>query len=209
MGKLLNIWQPSLVHISSVAKKVRLDAIFSTSSNARGAFKAIHAQMRSRTAPSLAACCMVEEEDLGYNLAPVLAEAQLLWLGLAKVSRNIFLTFIPIRVATNGEGEIEYRFNSVADVNLFLFRTQAAKDSKSRGKGLGYLARSDTKMNIRLMEDTDNLDKLVTEQKNLPKDMLQFPGLRSSPIEAGAATVAHLLLFPTKLKMFEFLVSSE
>merc|ERR1712037_285714 len=29
------------------------------------------------------------------------------------------------------------------------------------------------------------------------------------PIKAGAATVAHLLLFPTKLRMGEFLVSSE
>ena len=59
-------------------------------------------------------------------------------------------------------------------------QTQAAKDSKSRGKGLGYLARSDTKMNIRLMKDTDNFYKLVTEQKNIPKEILQFPGLRSS-----------------------------
>ena len=188
---------------------MRLDAIFATSSNARGAFKAIHDQMRSRTAPSLAACCMVEEEDLGYNLAPVLREAQLLWLQSAKVSMNVFLTFLPIRVVSNDEGEIEYCFNSVADVNLFLSRTQAAKDSKSKGKGLGFLVRSDTGMNITLAADTDNFYKLVTEHKNLPEEVLQFPGLCSSPIEAGAATVAHLLLFPTKLRMFEFLVSSE
>ena len=64
-------------------------------------------------------------------------------------------------------------------------------------------------MNIKLAADTDNFYKLVTEHKNLPEEVLQFPGLCSSPIKAGAATVAHLLLFPTKLRMFEFLVSSE
>ena len=64
-------------------------------------------------------------------------------------------------------------------------------------------------MNVTVVADTDNFYKLVTEQKILPEEVLQFPGLRSSPIQAGAATVAHLLLFPTKLRMFEFLVSSE
>ena len=189
--------------------QVRLDAIYASSSMARAAFKAIHDQMRSRTAPSLAACCMVEEEDLGYDLVPVLTESQLLRLQSAKVSMNVFLTFLPIKVVSNHDGEIEYHFKSVADVNLFLFRTQAARDVKSKGKGLGYLVRKDTEMNVVLVADTDNFYKLVTEHKNLPEEVLKFRNLRTLPINAGAATIAHLLLFPTKLRMFEFLVSLE
>ena len=75
----------------------------------------------------------------------------------------------------------------MADVNLFLFRTQAAKDEKAKGKGLGYLMRNEVQLDIKLVVDDDNLYKLVTEIKNLPEEVLQFPGLCSSPIKAGAA----------------------
>ena len=228
---LLNKWQPSVIHTSTIGKKVRLgslhcnidnrmtidsnivqvrlDAIFLTSSNARGAFKAVHGHMRSRTSPSRAACCLVEEEDLGYNLAPVLTESQLLRLQSAKLCMNVFLTFLPIKVVSNSEGEIEYHFNSVADVNMFLFRTQASKDERSKGKGLGYLVRDDNELKTALTTDEDNFYKLFTEHKTLPEQVTQFSGLHSSPIKAGVATVGHLLLFSTKLRMFEFLVSSE
>ena len=97
----------------------------------------------------------------------------------------------------------------MADVNLFLFRTQAAKDEKAKGKGLGYLMRNEVQLDIKLVVDDDNLYKLVTEIKNLPEEVLQFPGLCSSPIKAGAATVGHLILFNKKQVMFEFLVSPE
>ena len=199
------------IHISvdNNVVQVRLDAIFVTSSDARGAFKAVHGQMRSRTAPSRAACCLVEEEDLGYNLAPVLTESQLLRLQSVKLCMNVFLTFLPIKVVSNGEGEIEYHFKSVADVNMFLFRTQASKDEQSKRKGLGHLVRNDNELKIALTTDKDNFYKLFTEHKTLPEEVARFSGLRSSPIKAGAATVGHLLLFSTKLRMFEFLVSSE
>ena len=186
-----------------------MDAIFGSSRQARGAFKAIHDNMRSRTAPSLAACCMVDEEDLGYSLPPILTEGQLLMLLSAKLCRNVFLTSLPIRVDVDGEGQIRYRFNSVTDVNLFLFRTHASKDMRAKGKGLGYLVRNDIKSNIIMEEEGDNTFELMTEHKNLPEEVFQFPGICVTPIQAGAAIVGNLLNFTNKLSLFKFLVSSE
>ena len=222
---LLNVWKPVEVHTSTLGKKVRrrivliktrlhisqvrLDAIFGSSRQARGAFKAIHDNMRSRTAPSLAACCMVDEEDLGYTLPPILTEGQLLMLLSAKLCRNVFLTSLPIRVDVDGEGEIRYCFNSVTDVNLFLFRTHASKDMRAKGKGLGYLVRNDIKSNIILEEKGDNTFELMTEHKNLPEEVFQFPGICVTPIQAGAAIVGNLLNFTNKLSLYKFLVSSE
>jgi len=206
---LLSVWKPVEVHTSTLGKKVRLDAIFGSSRQARGAFKAIHDNMRSRTAPSLAACCMVDEEDLGYSLPPILTEGQLLMLLSAKLCRNVFLTSLPIRVDVDGEGQIRYRFNSVTDVNLFLFRTHASKDMRAKGKGLGYLVRNDIKSNIKMEEEGDNTFELMTEHKNLPEEVFQFPGICVTPIQAGAAIVGNLLNFTNKLSLFKFLVSSE
>ena len=104
--------------------QVRLDAVFTTSSSARSAFKAIHDKLRSRTAPSLTACCLVEEEDLGYNLPPVLTELQLLRLQSSKVSMNVFLTFLPIETGWAG---IHVSRNSQEQACIIVFGAWDAK----------------------------------------------------------------------------------
>ena len=105
--------------------QVRLDAVFTTSSSARSAFKAIHDKLRSRTAPSLTACCLVEEEDLGYNLPPVLTELQLLRLQSSKVSMNVFLTFLPIETGWAG---IHVSRNSQEQACIIVFGAWDAKN---------------------------------------------------------------------------------
>ena len=129
-------------------------------------------------APSLA-LAQVSESDLGLGLQPVLTEQQLLSLQSQGRCRNVFLNSLPVTVREGEEGGVEYCFNSVTNVNMFLFK-------KTNAKALGFVKRtSRNRIFLKIVPDDDGFFKLIMEEKDMPVAMCEQHGFRTKAIRAG------------------------
>ena len=113
----------------------------------------------------------------------MLTEQQLLLLQSQGRCRNVFLNSLPVTVQEGEEGGVEYCFNSVTDVNMFLFKVTNAK-------ALGFVERTSRNMIfLKIVPDDDGYFKLITEQKVLPVAMCEQHGFRTKAIRAGEEQV--------------------
>ena len=72
----------------------------------------------------------MHEEDLGYQHDPILTLNDLLIVQSPQFSMDLFRTSLNVKVMYK-EDTIEYQFESVADVNLFLYNSCFSRDQIS------------------------------------------------------------------------------
>ena len=144
---------------------------------------------KSRQVKSL----LMPESDLGYEYEPVLDEKDLLVIQSLDYCRNIFRTSIEINVVKDGDC-LSYCFNSVCDVNRFLF------NKSSKYKSLGQLRSSSDYSNI--ISDSGGFFRLFTSEHKISTKFAEKHNFKISN-ESGY----NYLLFNCKYDLFSFLVS--
>ena len=97
--------------------QMRLDLVFPNEAVAAGF--CVKIELLQLTLPSALSVTRMHVADLGYHLAPVLNEQELLTLAANSTEANLFSTPLLVDMEDPGTG-LQARFFSVVDVNLFL-----------------------------------------------------------------------------------------
>ena len=112
--------------------QLRLDLVFPNEAIAAGF--CVKIELLQLTLPSALSIARMHVADLGYHLAPVLNEQELLILAASSTLGNLFSTSLLVDMEDPGTG-LQARFFSVVDVNLFL----QSRGSKEEHRSLGAL----------------------------------------------------------------------
>eukprot|EP00092_Neocalanus_flemingeri_P015023 GFUD01016226.1.p1 GENE.GFUD01016226.1~~GFUD01016226.1.p1 ORF type:complete len:430 (+),score=131.29 GFUD01016226.1:53-1342(+) len=191
-------------HRTRNGEQVRLDYCFHQPTEASLFYKQMISLQKSHSQPKLLYYIQTESE-LGYQHRAVLTEQDLLTIHSPVYCRNIFRTTIPIRVEQE-EGTVAYHFNSVTDVNMFLFSKSNSHDTMT----LGLL-----RMKIvpkKFVADDEGFYRLFTEDKMISPEFGEKNKFkikpRLEPVE-DSLLGGSLLLFSTKFDLFKFLVSDD
>ena len=112
--------------------QLRLDLLFPNEAIAAGF--CVKIELLQLTLPSALTIARMHVADLGYHLAPVLNEQELLTLAASSTLGNLFSTPLLVDMEDPGTG-LQARFFSVVDVNLFL----QSRGSKEEYRSLGAL----------------------------------------------------------------------
>ena len=121
--------------------RLRLDLVFTTEEPA-AAF-CVKVELVQLTLSTLLSLGRLRVEDLGYHLAPVLSEQDLLRIHLLTDKSNCFSTPLLVDIEEKGPG-IQARFFSVVDVNLFL----ETRSSREEERSLGSLKSSSSALSL-------------------------------------------------------------
>eukprot|EP00092_Neocalanus_flemingeri_P083745 GFUD01105124.1.p1 GENE.GFUD01105124.1~~GFUD01105124.1.p1 ORF type:complete len:472 (+),score=136.39 GFUD01105124.1:45-1418(+) len=185
-------------------EQVRLDCCFHQPTEASLFYKQIISLEKSHSRPKFLYYIQTESE-LGYQHRAVLNEQDLLTIHSPVYCRNIFRTTIPIRVEQE-EGTVAYHFNSVTDVNMFLFSKSNSHDTMT----LGLL-----RMNMvpkKFVADDEGFYRLFTGDKMISPEFGEKHKFkikpRLEPVE-DSLLGGSLLLFSTEFDLFKFLVSDD
>eukprot|EP00092_Neocalanus_flemingeri_P015955 GFUD01017272.1.p1 GENE.GFUD01017272.1~~GFUD01017272.1.p1 ORF type:complete len:466 (+),score=146.61 GFUD01017272.1:40-1437(+) len=191
-------------HRTRNGEQIRLDYCFHQPTEASLFYKQMISLQKSHSQPKLLYYIQTESE-LGYQHRAVLNEQDLLTIHSPVYCRNIFRTTIPIRVEQE-EGTVAYHFNSVTDVNMFLFSKSNSHDTMT----LGLL-----RMNMvpkKFVADDEGFYRLFTGDKMISPEFGEKHKFkikpRLEPVE-DSLLGGSLLLFSTEFDLFKFLVSDD
>ena len=110
--------------------QMRLDLVFPNEAVAAGF--CVKIELLQLTLPSALSVTRMHVADLGYHLAPVLNEQELLTLAANSAEANLFSTPLLVDMEDPGTG-LQARFFSVVDVNLFLHSRGLRDEHRSLG----------------------------------------------------------------------------
>jgi len=140
--------------------QARVDVVFNSESEAREFNLRVN---RSKNLPSVKLAMrtfLFSEEELGYKQEPVLTELDILHIVKFDQLKNLFRHFLTCKVVTD-DNKIVFRFNSTADVNLFLYNK--CRDPNKRTIGM---FRQDQEQ-LRLLPDRDGMYSLMVTHEKL------------------------------------------
>ena len=147
--------------------------------------------------PSALTIARMHVADLGYHLAPVLNEQELLTLAASSTLGNLFSTPLLVDMEDPGTG-LQARFFSVVDVNLFL----QSRGSKEEYRSLGALREVTKGRKLELGPQGRHFRVKVDRRPVNCNQLQQFEIASQGPHGA-----IHLL-FRRKQELFHFLFSS-
>ena len=173
--------------------QLRLDLVF-TSEEAAAAL-CVKVELVQLTLSTFLSLARLRVEDLGYHLAPVLAEQDLLRIHLLAEQSNCFSTPLLVDIEEKGPG-FQARFFSVVDVNLFL----ESRSSKEEERSIGSLQSS--VWSLSLAKGGRNHRYRVRVDRDLPHARRSFNF--ESEIKSDGVVY---LLFRSKPELFHFLFS--
>jgi len=185
---------------STVGNQVRKDFVFSHSEQAKEFVEKVKATV---TIPNNVALkpFLMSEEYLGLGLEPELSEQDLLVLAKDMQAVHLFRHFLDCRILSEGEETI-FRFNSLSDINLFLFNK-----ANTFKKSLGRL-KSCPRQDLQLQADKDGI--LTLETKDLSIGGKDWTDLESRfMFKTRRKKGIKYLLFKNKKDMFNYYVSRE
>ena len=175
--------------------QLRLDLVFPNEAIAAGFCVMI--ELLQLTLPSALTIARMHVADLGYHLAPVLNEQELLTLAASTTLGNLFSTPLLVDMEDPGTG-LQARFFSVVDVNLFL----QSRGSKEEYRSLGALREVSKGRKLELGPQGRNFRVKVDRRPVNSNQLHQFEIASQGPHGA-----IHLL-FRRKQELFHFLFSS-
>jgi hypothetical protein len=175
--------------------QLRLDLLFPNEAIAAGF--CVKIELLQLTLPSAITIARMHVADLGYHLAPVLNEQELLTLAASSTLGNLFSTPLLVDMEDPGTG-LQARFFSVVDVNLFL----QSRGSKEEYRSLGAL-REVTKGQKLELGPRGRHFRVKVDRRPVNCNQLQQSEIASQ----GPHGAIHLL-FRRKQELFHFLFSS-
>ena len=175
--------------------QLRLDLVFPNEAIAAGFCVMI--ELLQLTLPSALTIARMHVADLGYHLAPVLNEQELLTLAASSTLGNLFSTPLLVDMEDPGTG-LQARFFSVVDVNLFL----QSRGSKEEYRSLGALREVSKSRKLELGPQGRHFRVKVDRRPVNSNQLHQFEIASQGPHGA-----IHLL-FRRKQELFHFLFSS-
>ena len=155
--------------------QMRLDLVFPNEAVAAGF--CVKIELLQLTLPSALSVTRMPVADLGYHLAPVLNEPELLTLAAYSTKANLFSTPLLVDWEDPGTG-LQARFFSVVDVNLFLHSRGLRDEHRSLG-ALKELSQMMLMAHLDIIQQQgetilskDKLLKSLREDNNLLKQKL-------------------------------------
>ena len=155
--------------------QMRLDLVFPNEAVAAGF--CVKIELLQLTLPSALSVTRMHVADLGYHLAPVLNEQELLTLAANSTEANLFSTPLLVDMEDPGTG-LQARFFSVVDVNLFLHSRGLRDEHRSLG-ALKELSQMMLMAHLDIIQQQgetilskDKLLKSLREDNHLPKQKL-------------------------------------
>ena len=155
--------------------QMRLDLVFPNEAVAAGF--CVKIELLQLTLPSALSVTRMHVADLGYHLAPVLNEQELLTLAANSTEANLFSTPLLVDMEDPGTG-LQARFFSVVDVNLFLHSRGLRDEHRSLG-ALKELSQMMLMAHLDIIQQQgetilskDKLLKSLREDNNLLKQKL-------------------------------------
>ena len=176
--------------------QLRLDLVFPNEAIAAGF--CVKIELLQLTLPSALTIARMHVADLGYHLAPVLNEQELLTLAASSTLSNLFSTPLLVDMEDPGTG-LQARFFSVVDVNLFL----QSRGSKEEYRSLGALREMSKGRKLELGPQGRHFRVRVDRRPVNSNQLNQFEIASQGPHGAGIH-----LLFRRKQELFHFLFSS-
>ena len=166
--------------------QMRLDLVFPNEAVAAGF--CVKIELLQLTLPSALSVTRMHVADLGYHLAPVLNEQELLILAAHSTEANLFSTPLLVDMEDPGTG-LQARFFSVVDVNLFLHSRGLRDEHRSLG-ALKELSQMMLMAHLDIIQQQgetilskDKLLKSLREDNNLLKQKLDRMTRRLRPGE--------------------------
>ena len=177
--------------------QMRLDLVFPNEAVAAGF--CVKIELLQLTLPSALSVARMHVADLGYHLAPVLNEQELLTLAANSAEANLFSTPLLVDMEDPGTG-LQARFFSVVDVNLFLHSRGLRDEHRSLG-ALRELTQS-KRLELGPSPAPNGRNFRVKVDRRPPVQLPSFEVVSQGPHGA-----IHLL-FRRKQELFNFLFSS-
>jgi len=179
--------------------QLRLDLVFPNEAIAAGF--CVKIELLQLTLPTALTIARMHVADLGYHLAPVLNEQELLTLAASSTLDNLFSTPLLVDMEDPGTG-LQARFFSVVDVNLFL----QSRGSKEEHRSLGALRELSKSRRLELgpySSPSGRQFRVRVDRRPFNSNQLQQFEIASQ----GPHGAIHLL-FRRKQELFHFLFSS-
>ena len=120
-------------HSTIAGNQVRVDIVFETEAESRN-FNIKVNESKSLPQGLIKTTFLFSEAEMNFNQGPVLTEIDILHIVKFDRLRNLFRHLLPCSVVMEDGNNIVFRFNSVADVNLFLYNKCRNSNKRILGK---------------------------------------------------------------------------
>ena len=139
--------------------QARLDLVFETEKQAKNFNMAVN-EIKNNLGKVFFRSFLYSEAEIGYKQDPALTEMNILQLAKDGRVKNIFRHFLTCNVVSE-DGQILFKFDSLADTNLFLYNKSNAADMRVTG-----MIRQNQEP-LCLLPDCDGMFSLCVQMKEM------------------------------------------